>query len=319
MPDADVNVNDTEDHLEPEAFHDLIEGHGSNRYRAGLEEHLDGCPRCVETLALILSMDRPATAAEEATLARLPRVTPEERVRALAPRIASSRPEPGSDFDWRSIAIAAAVAIVLFGGGLYIYYEHWLPAASRRTAAQTLSALIELRNATGRIPLRYLPEMERAAVTRSGFDVPEPIEADLLAELREAVERSPEPKAVETLALLLLDEGELDDAERLLNRVLTIVPESASALNGLAVVQYRRAELQPEDAYALRQRGLAFLRRAQAAEPENLLVLYNLAKFYEALGMNGAAIQSWTRYLNEDPGSRWAQEAAEQLAQLEGR
>ncbi|HSF16597.1 MAG TPA: hypothetical protein VLK65_13705 [Vicinamibacteria bacterium] len=307
-------------HLGPEDFCELIEGRLSGGRLAEVEVHLDACAECVEALADVARMERPASPEEEAVLARLASQSPAERVEKLKPQLeASARESTGISFDWKSVLAAAAVALVLIAGGRYVYLSHWLPSESRRIAAETLERLVELRQATGRIPLRYIREFERASVTRSGFDVSDPSETALLENLRRAVERSAEPAAVQTLALLLLDEGELDESEKLLDTLLESDPQSAMALNALAVLHYQRAQLQPEGAYQLQQRGLALLRRAQASAPDDLLILYNFGLFYEALDMPQAAAQAWARYVERDSGSQWAEEAAFHFAQLQAR
>jgi tetratricopeptide (TPR) repeat protein len=100
-----------------------------------------------------------------------------------------------------------------------------------------------------------------------------------------------------------------------LTRAAEELPDSVSAVNGLAVVYYERAQREPDDAYALQQKGLAYLRQAERLDPEDLRVLYNYGKFYDALGMQGAATKSWRRYLEHDQVSQWAEEAVYQLAQ----
>jgi tetratricopeptide (TPR) repeat protein len=110
-----------------------------------------------------------------------------------------------------------------------------------------------------------------------------------------------------------LDDGELEEAERLLTRVSEERPDSVGAANGLAVVYYEKARRDTNDAYALQQRGLAFLREAERLDPTDLRVLFNYGKFYEALGMHTAATKSWQRYLEHDQVSQWAEDAAMQL------
>jgi tetratricopeptide (TPR) repeat protein len=176
--------------------------------------------------------------------------------------------------------------------------------------------MVELRQATGRIPLRYITELERASVTRSGFDEEDPMEEELIQKLRTAVGRAPVKEAVLTLGLLLLDDGELDEAESLFQQALEEEGGSVDALNGLAVVYYEKAQRDPLTSYGLLQRGLAYLRQAQAAAPEDLRVLYNFGKYYEALEMKPAAIQAWSRYIENDKSSQWTEEAVYQLAQL---
>jgi tetratricopeptide (TPR) repeat protein len=304
-------------HLDANDFHEFLEGRLSRSRRRKVDSHLDGCSECLETLAAIVRADRPASREEEALLARIPEPKAYEIVARLRPAISvSTARERKASADFRTLLAAAAVLISLGAGFWHLYSRSWLPASSRRIASETLSAMVELRQATGRIPLRYISEFERASVTRSGFDERDPAEEALLTKLRTAVDRAPVKEAVLTFALLLLDDGELDEAESLFQRVLEEEGGSVDALNGLAVVYYEQAQRQPESSYRLLQRGLAYLRQAQSAAPEDLRVLYNFGRYYEALDMKPAAIQAWSRYLEKDQASQWAEEAAFQLAQL---
>ncbi len=305
----------TSGHLEPLDFHDFLEGRLSRRRRREVDSHLDECPDCVETLSMIVRADRPASREEQADLARVPERPASEVAARLRPAISASRAW-SAPVHWMPILAAAAILLATGAAGWYFYTERWLPASSRRVATETLSAMIELRHATGRIPLRYITEFERASVTRSSFDEEDPAEAALLAKLRTAVDRSPTKQAVMTLGLLLLDNGELDEAESLFLRALESDAASVDALNGLAVVYYEKAQRDSENSYSLLQRGLAYLRQAQSAAPEDLRVLYNFGRYYEALDMKPAAIQAWSRYLDKDKASQWAEEAVYQLAQL---
>jgi tetratricopeptide (TPR) repeat protein len=304
-------------HLDPLDFHELLEGTLSRSRRREVDSHLDDCSDCVETLSMIVRADRPASRAEQAELARIPDPPATHVAARLRPAIAASASRTkNSSVEWTPLLAAAAVLIFLGTGGWYVYTERWLPASSRRIASDTLLAMVELRQATGRIPLRYITEFERASVTRSGFDEENPAEEALLSNLRTAVERAPAKEAVVTLGLLLLDDGALDEAESLFQQVLETEAASVDALNGLAVVYYEKAQRDSESSYRLLQRGLAYLRQAQSAAPEDLRVLYNFGRYYEALEMKPAAIQAWSRYLEKDKASQWAEEAVYQLAQL---
>ena len=307
----------TSGHLEPLDFHDFLEGTLSRSRRREIDSHLDACADCVETLSMILRADRPASREEQAELARIPEPVATEVAARLRPAIAASAPRTrNASVDWTALLAAATILISIGAGGWYLYNERWLPASSRRIARETLSAMVELRQATGRIPLRYITEFERASVTRSSFDEKDPAEAALLSKLRTAVDRAPTKEAILTLGLLLLDDGELDEAESLFRQALETETASVDALNGLAVVYYEKAQRDSEGSYRLLQRGLAYLRQAQAAAPEDLRVLYNFGRYYEALNMNSAAIQAWSRYLEKDKASQWAEEAVYQLAPL---
>jgi tetratricopeptide (TPR) repeat protein len=306
----------TSGHLDPLEFHDFLEGALSRRRKREVVSHLDGCADCAETLAMIVRADRPASRDEQAELARIPEPGAAEVAARLRPVIAAATPRSSAPIDWMPFLVAAAVLISMAAAGWYLYTERWLPASSRRIASDTLKEMVELRQATGRIPLRYITEFERASVTRSGFDERDPTGEALLSNLRTAVDRAPVKEAVVTLGLLLLDDGELDEAESLFGQVLETDPASVDALNGLAVVYYEKAQRDAQGSYPLLQRGLAYLRQAQSAAPEDLRVLYNFGRYYEALDMNPAAVLAWSRYLEKDKSSQWAEEAVYQLAQL---
>lgn len=133
---------------------------------------------------------------------------------------------------------------------------------------------------------------------------------------RAAVERAPETEALLVLGLLLLDDGQLNEAEELLTRVRDQDPGSVSAVNGLAVIHYERARIDPDGGHAFHQRGLALLREAEALDPEDLSVLYNYGKFYQAMDMHYPAVRVLRRYIDKDQASQWAEEAAYDLAKL---
>lgn len=299
------------DHLRPDDIYQLIEKRLSRRKLRAAEAHLAACAECIETLAMVLRAARPASRDEQEVLAGVPEPTSSELLEAIRPHIGPHAPHE----EWKPILATFVAGALLIALGLFVRTEYWLPAASRRAATETLSALVTLRQATGRLPLRYITEFDRAGIVRSGFDTTDAVEQGLIFNLRAAVERAPEPEALLVLGLFLLDDGELDEAERLLTRVSEERPDSVDAVNGLAVVYYEKARRNPDDAYALQQKGLAFLREAERLDPTDLRVLFNYGKFYEALDMHTAAQKSWQRYLEHDKMSQWADDAAMQLAQ----
>lgn len=312
---------DADEHLDAATLYRLVEGGLGRSPRRVAEAHLERCDACTGALADVIRADRPATREEQARLAAIPLPSAGERTARLRPHIAGSAPPSAAarGLDLRPLAAAAVLAGVLVTAGLYVYERHWLPAITERAATETLATLVELRQGTGRIPLRYFREFDRASVTRSGFDTPDETEVELVESLQHAVERAPTPRGRLVLGLLLMDEGRLDEAEQHLEQAAEELPQSVDALNGLAVLHYERAQRNPQEAYSILQRGLALLRRAQALDTEDLRVMYNFGKFYEALEMTGAARQAWERYLRADDASPWAEEAAYRLAQLQAR
>ena len=55
---------------------------------------------------------------------------------------------------------------------------------------------------------------------------------------------------------------------------------------------------------------------AEALDPEDLSVLYNYGKFYQAMDMHYPAVRALRRYIDKDQASQWAEEAAYDLAKL---
>ena len=128
----------------------------------------------------------------------LPAATPAEILARLRPRIIETSPGSQRKLHWSqlrtSLPIAAAVAgfaILFFVIQTYVI----APMSSRRLVAQATDALIAIRQGTGRVPLRYIPGFQRARVTRSGFDVADPeeeaIEAEIEARFQRAVALAP--------------------------------------------------------------------------------------------------------------------------------
>ncbi len=314
----------TEGHLSPEEVYHFIEGTLSRSQRAQVEDHLDSCLDCVSDVAAALGSEKPPSADEEAALNEHPHATPAELLARLRPRIIETSPGSQRKLQWRaSLPIAAAVAgfaILFFAVQTYVIS----PMSSRRLVAQATDALIAIRQGTGRVPLRYIPGFQRARVTRSGFDVADPeeeaIEAEIEARFQRAVALAPhEVTAKLALGLFLLDAGRLAEAETELREAWRLAPDSVAVINGMAVLYFEKGLREPNEAPALMREGLGLLQRARGIEPENLMVLYNLAVFYQEIGSANLAAQYWLSYLAQDPNSEWAQVAQENLDLLRGR
>ena len=317
----------TEGHLSPEEVYHFIEGTLSRSQRAQVEDHLDSCLDCVKDVAAALGSEKPPSADEEAALNELPAATPAEILARLRPRIIETSPGSQRKLQWSqlrtSLPIAAAVAgfaILFFVIQTYVI----APMSSRRLVAQATDALIAIRQGTGRVPLRYIPGFQRARVTRSGFDVADPeeeaIEAEIEARFQRAVALAPhEVTAKLALGLFLLDAGRLAEAETELREAWRLAPDSVAVINGMAVLYFEKGLREPNEAPALMREGLGLLQRARGIEPENLMVLYNLAVFYQETGSANLAAQYWLSYLAQDPNSEWSQVAQENLDLLRGR
>ena len=319
----------TEGHLSPEEVYHFIEGTLSRSQRAEVEDHLDSCVDCLRDVATAFGSEKPPSANEEAALNEHPHPTPAELLTRLRSRIIETSPSSQRKLPWSQLRTTLPIAAAVAGFAiLFFVIQSYViaPMSSRRLVAQATDALINIRQGTGRVPLRYIPGFERARVTRSGFDVTDPeqeaIEAEIELRFRRAVALAPnEVTAKLALGLFLLDAGRLKEAETELREASELAPESVTVavLNGMAVLHFEKALREPDQAAALMREGLGLLQRARSIEPENLMVLYNLAVFYQEAGSGNLAAQYWLAYLTQDPSSEWSQVARENLDLLRGR
>jgi tetratricopeptide (TPR) repeat protein len=314
-----------EGHLSPEDVYGFIEKTLSRSRLRQAETHLDACPQCVRYLATLLSADQPASPEEEAALARMPAPSPAEIMARLRARIIATSPGSASRkrprLGWKRMIPAVAALGVIIATFVLMQYLVIAPMRSRRLVAQAINNLVAVRQGTGRVPLRYIPEFRRARVTRSGFDTPDPTEQEIEAAIESRFRRAVElaPRGLEArlgLGLFLLDRGDMEEAETQLRQALELDPGSVEAQNGLAVLYYERALRNPDRAEAFRREGLALLQELSQSDPDNLMVAYNLAVFYQDLGLLPEARQAWTVYLAKDPTSEWAEVASDNLRSL---
>lgn len=310
-------------HLGPEDVDGFLERALPKERLREVEEHLDDCEECVSTLAIVMRASRPASADEEQVLDTLGG-SGSETYQRLHERIAATTPSAlrahGVRWEWRTIvpigAGVAAAALLL----VVVQTRILAPARGERLAVQAMRDLVDLRQGTGRIPLRYIPAFERARVTRSGFDEADPAESHIEARLRRAVELAPEdPGTRASLGLFLLDQGNLEEAERELEAALELDPDSVLAKNGLAVLWFERSLRQPERADELRRRGLSLLTEARRAAPEDPQVAFNLGIYYQEMGRRDLARHAWAAYLRRESGTEWAEVALENLEALSRR
>ncbi len=317
----------TEGHLSPEEVYHFIEGTLSRSQRAKVEDHLDSCVDCLRDVAAALGSEKPPSADEEAALNGLPNPTPAKHLARLRTRTIATSPSSQRKLPWRHLRTTLPIAAALAGFAiLFFVIQSYViaPMSSRRLVAQATDALINIRQGTGRVPLRYIPGFERARVTRSGFDVTDPeqeaIEAEIELRFRRAVALAPhEITAKLALGLFLLDAGRLEESETELREASELAPDSVAVMNGMAVLYFEKGLREPDQAAVLMREGLALLQRARGFEPENLMVLYNLAVFYQETGSANLAAQYWLSYLAQDPNSEWSQVAQENLDLLRGR
>ncbi|MFQ5793155.1 MAG: hypothetical protein ACE5JI_22010, partial [Acidobacteriota bacterium] len=264
-----------EGHLSPEEVYRFLERTAARSELRSIERHLDECRDCVGYLGTVMRSSRCATPEEAQALSRLPARSAPELYRRLRPRIVATSPSSmarrGFGWNWPKL-LATATSLAGLLAVLWVIESQLIaPARSRRLAAQALDQLVELRQGTGRIPLRYVDGFERARMTRSSFapaGQDRQREDDIEARLERAVQLAPGELAAHlALGLFWLDGGAVESAEGELRRALEIDRESIEAANGLAVVLYERALRAPDEARELKRQGLALLEDAHRRRP----------------------------------------------------
>ena len=115
---------------------------------------------------------------------------------------------------------------------------------------------------------------------------------DALLQLKEAARLDPAAGRHYDVARVLLLQEKYDEAEPSFRRALSLRPEFAEAIYGLAVVLHGQNRI--EDAVELYQEALN-------RDPSNVSGHYNLGRAFVARGQNDRAIQSYQRAIELDP------------------
>lgn len=207
------------------------------------------------------------------------------------------------------LSMAAAVAIVAIS--IAFFWQSRSPL-HRLVAASPRSARVIEPRLTGGFPWATYGGPMRAGATPS-----DPERLRLAGAAADAIERgnagsSTTEQHTAGVALVLIGD-ELGAVSRL-RLAAERAPNDATAWNDLAAVEYAaaarldRASLYPE--------SLGHAEHALRIDPNLPEALFNRALALERLGLAAQARDAWNRYLAVDPGSAWAKEAREHLAQL---
>ena len=157
---------------------------------------------------------------------------------------------------------------------------------------------------------RYLPVTDLQDPTASFAS------ADLAEALRylEAIPESERtPFSESAHALLQVRLGDLDEALALLESATTHFAHDATVWANLAALRLLRFHALESAAELIK--GLDAAVRAVDFSPILPVALFNLAVALDTLSLRDEAELAWGRYLETDPGSRWAAEARERATQ----
>jgi CHAT domain-containing protein len=141
------------------------------------------------------------------------------------------------------------------------------------------------------------------------------------SKLKDEVRQNPGPESRHALGLVYLAEGDLDQAQKLLEEARRDDPDNAKLNNDLGIIWLERgkAEEGKDSGQASISYSTAFDYFSRAFELDNSLLeaLFNRALTNEYLLRWNQAEADWRLYLEKDPDSKWAAEAKDHLQELE--
>jgi CHAT domain-containing protein len=265
----------------PETLAAFAEGRLNGSERAAVVAHLDECETCTGDVALGM------------------RAVEEEGTNVVRPR----RWMP-----WLA-AVAAAVVIVLSIPAVLQLRRS--PIDRLVDAAPRTARGVEPR-LTGGFGWAPYHGSERSTVNRSS----DPAQMKLAGAAGEVVERAqndPGAEAQHDAGVAMLLTRNAEEAIARLERAAATAP-SARTWNDLAAARYAAASDLGRP--ALYPQALAAADRALQLDKDLPEALFNRALVLERLGLADAAREAWSRYLEVDPSSKWAEEARTHLAEL---
>lgn len=133
-------------------------------------------------------------------------------------------------------------------------------------------------------------------------------------ELRSKKETSPNAQSSYALGYFLLTQGNFTDAISEFETALRLGDKSARVHNDLGAAYFELAKASPkEKRFELLSRSLE---EFTAADGDSLEALFNKSLALQEMGLAREAKESWTRYLQKDSSSPWAEEARRNLSRI---
>lgn len=263
-----------------------LEGSLTPVVKAACEVHLIGCDRCRESLATLMRLLRADIAPEESV--EIDAAVAEWDRRNLAP--ARQNRSTGV---WRRIFYAAGIAAVIVLAVLFVARPF-----SQPTAEDLVQDLLQ-KNRPFNAQLASQPYLA-LITTRSAQDESS---YDALAE--EMTRRAADAYRLGRFYLVKKD---YDKAVQYLENAARDPNAPADVHNDLGVSYLER---NANGDFERAQRGFT---SALAIDDGFRPAVFNLSLLYEQQGMTADAEKQWTRYLELDSGSGWAQEVRRKLS-----
>lgn len=219
---------------------------------------------------------------------------------------------------------AAAAAVILIGLGVVVWRAFQNQSEVNKGLGALQAAYREQRSIEARISgFSYAPVLEQ----RGGAARVDYVQLDRAAKnLLDAVSDDPGAETHHALGKYYLAERQFDRAIDQFEAALKFDPQNARIHSDLGAALLERVKShgpEPERAREVDEiefaRSLTHLKRALELDGSLLEPLFNRALLYQHMGLLEQAEDDWRTYLERDSNSKWADEARQQLAELEKR
>src|SRR6185503_18498506 len=138
--------------------------------------------------------------------------------------------------------------------------------------------------------------------------------------LNDATEKNSNARSHHELGVFFLTQQKYPDAIKELETALKFDERNAQIHNDLGVAHFEQSKmLGREKKFEELGGSLEEFTKATELDSGSLEALFNKSLALQELDMSSEAKESWTRYLQKDSTSRWADEARKNLARLESR
>ncbi|HEY7546731.1 MAG TPA: tetratricopeptide repeat protein, partial [Blastocatellia bacterium] len=213
----------------------------------------------------------------------------------------------------------AVAAVIVVGLGLGV----WLAFFYQLGVDRGMAVLREVYRSNRPLQARVsMLDYARSAAERGGepyIDDRRRRRAELI--ISEEVEDRPTPQAHHALGVVYLADRQFDQAIKEFQAALNDDPKNARLYSDLGVAFFEKGKLdrsKGESDLANKEltQSLEWLNKALSADGSLLEALFNIALLHQMI-LPHQAEEDWRRYLEKDSTSPWAEEARENLEQLQ--
>jgi CHAT domain-containing protein len=216
------------------------------------------------------------------------------------------------------LPIAASVLLVI---GLGVWWKFFYQSDLNKGLIALQTAYREQRPLEARLSgFSYAPTVEQ----RGGAEKIDYLQRDRAAALLlSEANDNPGAKSYHAVGKYYLAQRQFDKAIEQFEAALKLDPQNASIHSDLGAALLEQGKIynsEPEQGRAIQTfaRSLEHLNKALELDASLSEALFNRALLYQYMMLPKRAAEDWQKYLQQDPNSKWADEARQHLRRLEG-